>query len=177
MGARSQSWEELSDRVRQLSRAKCPACCVNGSACTLHVDVDVKSKDSGQGHGVIRIGELAKRSGVSTRALRYYEEQRLIEAQRSPSGQRYYDETAIEKVRFFQLMFAAGLTSRNIAVLLPCIDTGRTTEAQRRMLDAERERVRTNVEQLQLALGRLEEIIALAAERSDSSAPTPRRGK
>jgi len=70
---------------------------------------------------MIRIGELAKRSGVSVRALRYYEEQGLLVAERSPSGQRHYPETAVERVSFFQDMYAGGLNSRNIAALLPCV--------------------------------------------------------
>ena len=38
----------------------------------------------------MRIGELAARSGVSVRALRYYEEQDLLISTRSASGQRHY---------------------------------------------------------------------------------------
>ena len=40
----------------------------------------------------MRIGELAERAGVSTRALRYYEEQGLISARRAHNGYRDYDE-------------------------------------------------------------------------------------
>ena len=36
----------------------------------------------------MRIGEVAERAGVSTRALRYYEEQGLLESDRTSSGQR-----------------------------------------------------------------------------------------
>jgi hypothetical protein len=49
---------------------------------------------------LIRIGELARRSGVSVRALRYYETQGLLTPTRSHSGQRYYAKAAIDKVRF-----------------------------------------------------------------------------
>lgn len=114
----------------------------------------------------MRIGELAKRSGVSVRALRYYEEQRLLEAERSPSGQRLYPESAVEKVAFFQDMYAAGLSSRHIAELLPCIDTGLTDEAQRRMLHAERHRIGDTVGRLQAALRRLDDVIEIAESRA-----------
>ena len=112
---------------------------------------------------MIRIGELARRSGVSVRALRYYEDQGLLSATRSPAGQRHYDEGAVEKVRFFQDMYAAGLTSRNIATLLPCIDSGHTDVEQRRMLHHERDRIADRVAQLQAALHRLDEVIAITA--------------
>ncbi|MEV0358475.1 MerR family transcriptional regulator [Nocardia sp. NPDC050697] len=112
---------------------------------------------------MLRIGELAERSGVSVRALRYYEEQGLLDAERTPAGQRRYPEAAVEKVRFFQLLYAAGLTSRNIAALLPCIDTGHTDAAQRLMLHTQRDRIRERIDELGAALGKLDEIIAVTA--------------
>ena len=111
---------------------------------------------------LIRIGELARRSGVSVRALRYYEDQGLLQSERSESGQRYYPERAAEKVRFLQDMYAAGLTSRNIATLLPCLDTGHTTEEQRHMLRRERDRIHDRASRLRAALRRLDQIIELA---------------
>ena len=45
---------------------------------------------------VVRIGQLARRSRVSVRALRYYEEQRLLESARTPGGQRDYPDEALE---------------------------------------------------------------------------------
>jgi DNA-binding transcriptional MerR regulator len=115
-----------------------------------------------ESESLVRIGELARRSGVSVRALRYYEEQGLLHSERSDSGQRYYPTHAVEKVEFLQDMYAAGLTSRNIAILLPCFETGRSTEEQRRMLRRERDRIRDRVTRLGAALRRLEEIVELA---------------
>lgn len=37
----------------------------------------------------MRIGEVAAKAGVSVRALRYYEEQDLLDASRSSGGQRH----------------------------------------------------------------------------------------
>ncbi|WP_239451766.1 MerR family transcriptional regulator [Frondihabitans sp. PAMC 28766] len=72
----------------------------------------------------MRIGDVAHRAGVSARALRYYEEQGLLTSERTASGQRTYAESAVEKVQLIQQFFAAGLASRTIAQLLPCVDTG-----------------------------------------------------
>jgi DNA-binding transcriptional MerR regulator len=71
----------------------------------------------------VRIGELASLAGVSVRSLRYYEEQRLLTSTRSASGQRQYTDDEIERVRFIQRLYAAGLSSRTIAELLPCVDS------------------------------------------------------
>ncbi|MFD0313058.1 MerR family transcriptional regulator [Streptomyces flavalbus] len=110
---------------------------------------------------LIRIGEVARGAGVSVRAVRYYEQQGLLPAERSPSGQRLYRQSAVELVRFFQQMYAAGLTSRRIAELLPCWDSGHTDAEQRAMLHAERARIQAKVNDLQAALDRLDEVIRI----------------
>jgi DNA-binding transcriptional MerR regulator len=108
---------------------------------------------------LIRIGEVARGAEVSVRAVRYYEQQGLLTAERSPSGQRLYRQDTVARVRFFQQMYAAGLTSRNIAELLPCIESGHTDAEQRAMLHAERDRIQAKVDDLQAALDRLDEVI------------------
>ncbi|KPI08197.1 transcriptional regulator, MerR family [Actinobacteria bacterium OK074] len=110
---------------------------------------------------LIRIGEVARGAGVSVRAVRYYEQQGLLIAERSPSGQRLYRQDAISLVRFFQQMFAAGLTSRRITELLPCFDSGHTDAEQRAMLRTERERIQAKIDDLQAALDHLDEVIAI----------------
>ena len=110
---------------------------------------------------MLRIGQLAERSGVSVRALRYYEEQGLLVPDRTPAGQRAYPESAVEMVRFFQQMYAAGLTSRDITGLLPCWDTGHTDAEQRRMLQQQRDFIQGKIHELTIALGRLDDILAV----------------
>jgi DNA-binding transcriptional MerR regulator len=110
---------------------------------------------------LVRIGEVARAAGVSVRAVRYYEQQGLLTAERSPSGQRLYPRDAVMMVRFFQQMYAAGLTSQRIAELLPCWDSGHTDAHQRAMLRAERDRIQAKVDELQTALRRLDEVIGI----------------
>ena len=66
------------------------------------------------------IGELSRRTGVSRRALRYYEEQRLLDPERRPSGYREYDETAVRTVAGIRTLLAAGLGTSVSAEILPC---------------------------------------------------------
>jgi DNA-binding transcriptional MerR regulator len=110
---------------------------------------------------VLKIGQLAKRSGVSVRALRYYEEQGLLRAERTPAGQRVYQESDVDRIRFYQQLYAAGLTSRNIAQLLPCIELGHTVAAQRTMLREQRDRIQARMDELAAVLERLDGLIAL----------------
>lgn len=115
----------------------------------------------------MRIGELAHRAGVSVRALRYYEEQDLLAPERTASGQRIYTEDALERVRIFQLFYAAGLSSRTIAKLLPCMDTGHTTPTQRDELLAERGRLAGHIGTMTNALHRLDDLIIAADQRAE----------
>jgi MerR family redox-sensitive transcriptional activator SoxR len=49
---------------------------------------------------LLTIGELAKRSGVATSALRYYEERGLIRSERTTSGHRRYPRATLRRVAF-----------------------------------------------------------------------------
>jgi DNA-binding transcriptional MerR regulator len=70
----------------------------------------------------MRIGELAERTGVSRRLLRYYEEQGLIAPGRSLNGYREYGEPHVHVVEQITGLLDAGLPTRIIAQLLPCLD-------------------------------------------------------
>ncbi|MEU6536931.1 MerR family transcriptional regulator [Streptomyces sp. NPDC047000] len=110
----------------------------------------------------MRIGELAARTGVSVRSLRYYEQQGLLTSTRSPGGQRHYTPAEAERVAFLQRMYAAGLSSRTIAELLPCVDDpGEDTSdaAQQRMIE-ERARLSEHIAELQRARDALDTLIA-----------------
>ncbi|AZM57140.1 MerR family transcriptional regulator [Streptomyces sp. WAC 01529] len=68
----------------------------------------------------MRIGELGRRTGVHAHQLRYYEAQGLLEADRGANGYREYDEGAVLRVRQIRHLLGAGLSSEDIAYLLPC---------------------------------------------------------
>jgi DNA-binding transcriptional MerR regulator len=70
----------------------------------------------------MRIGELSRRTGVSPRSLRYYEEQGLLTSSRSDAGQRHYSDAEVQRVSLIRRLFEAGMSSRVIATVLPCVD-------------------------------------------------------
>ncbi|WP_020124729.1 MerR family transcriptional regulator [Streptomyces canus] len=119
----------------------------------------------------MRIGELADRACVSTRALRYYEEQGLLRSSRTAGGQRVYPHSAEDRVRLIRELYTAGLTSRVIAELLPAIDARHVSpELLARLLD-ERARTKAKVAELQAAGQRLDALIALATHPDSDSCP------
>lgn len=122
----------------------------------------------------MRIGELAERTGVSERSLRYYEEQGLLASDRTPGGHRDYPERAVDRVIHIQELLAAGLTSKNIARILPCMrdaDGGPNeyaTPALVAELHAERERITRTIDDLLRSREVLDEVIERAGERPAS---------
>lgn len=70
------------------------------------------------------IGELANRTGVSTRALRHYEERGLLVPHRDTNGYRIYAEQDVVRVAQIQTMIAAGLGTDPIRRYIDCARTG-----------------------------------------------------
>jgi DNA-binding transcriptional MerR regulator len=74
----------------------------------------------------MRIGELAKISGVSARSLRYYEQQGLLSPERRENGYRTYGPDAVETVNTIRTLLAAGLSTATVAEIMPCTNAGPT---------------------------------------------------
>lgn len=70
----------------------------------------------------VRIGELAKATGATARALRHYEQAELISSERASNGYRVFDERAVVRVRNIRYLLSAGLTLDDVRVFLPCLD-------------------------------------------------------
>ncbi|MFC4034374.1 MerR family transcriptional regulator [Streptomyces polygonati] len=118
----------------------------------------------------MRIGELASRAGVSVRSLRYYEEQGLIFSVRSSSGQRHYTDDKVERVRFIQRLYAAGLSSRIIAELLPCADapSQANSDAALERMAQERDRLSAHIADLVRTRDALDGLMAIARTYRES---------
>ncbi|MFE9579329.1 MerR family transcriptional regulator [Nocardia sp. NPDC006044] len=117
----------------------------------------------------MRIGELAKRTGVSERSLRYYEEQLLLASERTPGGHREYSERAVDRVIHIQELLAAGLNSKTIGRILPCmrdVDGGPNESATPELvaqLTIERRRIDRTIDDLVRSRQVLDDVIDRAA--------------
>jgi DNA-binding transcriptional MerR regulator len=110
----------------------------------------------------VRIGELARLTGVSPRSLRWYGEQSLLRETRTSGGHREYDDDAVDRVRAIQALFAAGVPARHVAGMLPCLYTGMTCTATVDRLEQERTRLRAQAAALAATLERLDEVVVQA---------------
>lgn len=76
----------------------------------------------------MRIGELASRTGTTTKTIRYYEEIGLLpEPDRASNGYREYRDDAVDRLAFIRDAQATGLTLTEIASILDLRSQGQTT--------------------------------------------------
>jgi MerR family redox-sensitive transcriptional activator SoxR len=73
----------------------------------------------------LTVGQLARRSGVATSALRFYESRGLIRSERNESGYRLYPRAAIRRVSFIVFAQRIGFSLDEIAVELAKLPDGR----------------------------------------------------
>jgi DNA-binding transcriptional MerR regulator len=107
----------------------------------------------------MRIGELSRRTGASVRSLRYYEEQGLISSVRTSGGHRTYEDDAVDRVALVQLLFRAGVTSRDVVQIMPCIHSGTTTPDMIERLSAERARIDEKARDLLATRDRMDAVL------------------
>jgi MerR family copper efflux transcriptional regulator len=86
----------------------------------------------------MRIGDLASRSGLTVKTLRFYEQAGVLPAAaRLPSGYRDYDDTALPRLAFVKAAQGAGLTLAEISrVITVRDDDGPPCEHVTSLLDA-----------------------------------------
>jgi DNA-binding transcriptional MerR regulator len=73
------------------------------------------------------IGELARRSGVSARSLRYYEQHGLIAARRDVNGYRVYGEDDVRLAREIGTLLARGFSLAETRPFVECLRAGNAT--------------------------------------------------
>lgn len=66
----------------------------------------------------MQIGEVARRAGLSTSAVRYYEQAGLLPAPARQSGRRVYSASVLDKLAVLQFARGCGLSVREVRELL-----------------------------------------------------------
>jgi MerR family transcriptional regulator, copper efflux regulator len=124
----------------------------------------------------MRIGELAEQAGISTKAIRYYEQIGILAPPaRTRSGYRTYDRTAVGRLGFIRAAQALGLTLGEIRQVIAFRDDGTapcghvTELLQRRAAELER-----RIVELQQLQGELQQL-AQRATTLDPRDCTPER--
>ena len=125
----------------------------------------------------MRIGELAARTGTSTRSLRYYEEQGLLASRRSANGHREYDESDLRLVQEIRGLLSIGF---GLAETRPFVDCLRAGHPSGDACPASIEVYRRKLAELESCIDRLTGVrdhlrhqIALANERAERGSECP----
>jgi DNA-binding transcriptional MerR regulator len=122
----------------------------------------------------MRIGELARLTGVSVRLLRYYEEQGLLTSRRAGVGHRHYTADAVATVARIRALLAAGLPTKVIRDVLPCA-VGDGPEVDACVQDLLRRQLRdldARIAELQAARASLGDLLD-ASERASAAVRAP----
>ena len=124
----------------------------------------------------MRIGELAEQAGISTKAIRYYEQVGILAPPaRTPSGYRSYDQTALGRLEFVRAAQAVGLTLGEIRQVIAFRDDGQAPCAhvsdllQRHAADLDR-----RIRELQQLRGELRQLAERAATLDPERCPPER---
>jgi len=96
----------------------------------------------------MRIGELADRTGVPQRMLRYYEQQGLLSPERSHNGYRSYREADVDRVRRVRSLISSGMPTRLIRVVLEMEDDTWTRKCTRDFAETLAEELRAIEEKI-----------------------------
>jgi MerR family transcriptional regulator, redox-sensitive transcriptional activator SoxR len=100
---------------------------------------------------VLTIGEVARRSGVASSALRFYEERGLIASVRASSGHRRYPRSVLRRIAFIVFAQRIGLTLEEIGADLAKLPADRspTREDWARLSGGWKKRVDQRIAELQ----------------------------
>ncbi|QCQ91794.1 MerR family transcriptional regulator [Rhodococcus sp. SGAir0479] len=127
----------------------------------------------------MRIGELSRRTGLTPRMLRYYEQQGLLQPNRSANGYRDFSERDVERAQTIRDLVTSGVPTRLIPAVLDRRDGARvgwTGECDRILagqLSSEIESLDSRIACLTRSRNALDELLGLGpvqlrSERADN---------
>jgi MerR family redox-sensitive transcriptional activator SoxR len=105
----------------------------------------------------LTIGEVARRAGVATSSVRYYERVGLLPEPERLHGQRRYDAAVLGKLGFIAVAQSAGFKLREIKALMDGVDSADGMGEQMRSLSSRKlDEVETLLERTKAMKGWLE---------------------
>jgi len=131
---------------------------------------------------LLTIGEVSRRSGVASSALRFYEERGLIASERLGSGHRRYPRLVLRRIAFIVFAQRVGLSLDEIGAELASLPADRapTRRDWSRLSQGWRERIDERIAELERLRVGLTDCIGcgcLSLDRCKLSNPNDRAGR
>lgn len=100
------------------------------------------------------VGEMAKKMQVTPSTLRYYDKEGLLPfVERSEGGIRIFKETDFEWLSIIECLKKTGMSIKDIKIFIDwCIAGDATIDQRLTLIDQQREKVLTQIQQLQETL-------------------------
>lgn len=105
-----------------------------------------------------RIGELAKKAGVSRRTIDYYTNMGLLNPLRLDNNYRYYNDESLIRLRIIEGMKLNRYTLEEIKNQLGVLDQARSIQAAQRDSDREADNISFIKRQLKIIESQLEQL-------------------
>jgi MerR family transcriptional regulator, redox-sensitive transcriptional activator SoxR len=83
-----------------------------------------------QGHELISIGHLSRRTGLTVSAIRFYEAKKLVTPERNRGGQRRFLRADIRRLSFVMIAQRLGFSLAEIKTIMLRLPQGRTPTKQ-----------------------------------------------
>ena len=127
--------------------------------------------------GLMKIGDLAQQTGLSTKAIRYYEDIGILpQPLRASNGYRSYGDGVIDRISFINDAQAAGLSLTEIQLILDLRDSGESTcEHTLELLESHLADVETQLSELERTESRLRGMITAARRLDPATCDDPNR--
>jgi MerR family copper efflux transcriptional regulator len=110
---------------------------------------------------MLSISQTAKATGLSVKAIRYYETINLIIPPRDNNNYRYYPETLLEQLHFIKSTKDAGFNLKESKALLRlCANKNRSSADVKAIAEQKIAELQTRIEQQQTLLNKLKKITA-----------------
>jgi DNA-binding transcriptional MerR regulator len=121
----------------------------------------------------MRVGQLTREAGITSKAVRYYEARGFLTSRRSPAGYREFGAEAVAVVRAIQAGRRLGFKLEDLRDVLVAVARGTKPCADlQRLIDEKRKVVRRRVREL-LAFDRYLESLAIPTEGPIDDSPCP----
>ncbi|MEM9215630.1 MAG: heavy metal-responsive transcriptional regulator [Cyanobacteria bacterium P01_F01_bin.150] len=133
----------------------------------------LKASETKSSESIIRlkIGQVAAKSGLPVKTIRYYEEIDLLspDVERSESGYRLFDPKVLNRLAFIKRAQSLGLTLNEISSILTVHDDGQLPcGTVRKRLEAKLDDIQTQIEALETLKAELQGVLSAWQDKPSS---------